>query len=139
LIPYRANGADFQEDARDGSVWIGDRHINREMIREGHAWIYRQYLEDKTMLDDETHARNGKVGLWGLPESQRVPPWDWRRGKREAKPKPESVPDQTFTCGTKRKCGEMGSCAEAKFYLEECGLSRLDGDGDGIPCESLCR
>jgi endonuclease YncB( thermonuclease family) len=122
-----------------GHVWIGDRHINREMIREGHAWVYRQYLEDKTMLDDEAIARESKVGLWGLPESQRVPPWDWRRGKREAKPKPESVPDQTFTCGTKRKCGEMGTCAEARFYLEKCGLKRLDGDKDGVPCESLCQ
>jgi len=93
------------------------------MIREGHAWVYRQYLEDKTMLDDETDARNGKVSLWGLPESQRVPPWDWRRGKREAKPKPESVPDQAFTCGTKRKCNELVSCEEARFYLEECGLT----------------
>jgi endonuclease YncB( thermonuclease family) len=25
-----------------GHVWIGDRHINREMIRQGHAWVYRQ-------------------------------------------------------------------------------------------------
>ena len=40
---------------------------------------------------------------------------------------------------TKRKCGEMGSCAEARFYLEECGITRLDGDKDGVPCESLCR
>jgi hypothetical protein len=26
------------------------------MVREGHAWVYRQYLEDKTMLNDESHA-----------------------------------------------------------------------------------
>jgi hypothetical protein len=43
-----------------------------------------------------------------------------------------------FYCGAKRKCGEMVSCAEAKFYLLNCGLIRLDGDNDGIPCESLC-
>jgi hypothetical protein len=54
-------------------------------------------------------------------------------------PQPKSLPDTTFNCSTKRKCGEMGSCAEARFYLEECGLTRLDGDGDGMPCESLCR
>ncbi len=48
-------------------------------------------------------------------------------------------PDQTFTCSTKRKCGDMLSCAEARFYLEECGRTRLDGDGDGVPCELLCR
>lgn len=44
-----------------------------------------------------------------------------------------------FTCGSKTKCGEMTSCEEAKFYLNNCGLSRLDGDKDGIPCESLCK
>ena len=122
-----------------GKIWLGDREINREMVREGHAWVYRNYLDDKTMLVDETHARENKLGLWSLPEVQRVPPWDWRRDKRKARPKPERVPDQTFSCRTKRKCGEMVSCEEARFYLEACGLMRLDGDGDGVPCESLCR
>jgi len=42
------------------------------------------------------------------------------------------------SCGGKRYCREMTSCAEARFYLETCGLSQLDGDGDGSPCESLC-
>lgn len=41
-------------------------------------------------------------------------------------------------CSGKRTCGEMNSCAEANFYLDECGVSRLDGDGDGVPCESIC-
>ncbi|WP_336512709.1 excalibur calcium-binding domain-containing protein [Roseomonas marmotae] len=36
-------------------------------------------------------------------------------------------------------CGEMRDCAEARFYLQQCGLRRLDGDGDGVPCERLCR
>lgn len=41
-------------------------------------------------------------------------------------------------CGTKYYCKEMGSCEEAIYYLVNCGLTRLDGDGDGIPCESIC-
>lgn len=41
-------------------------------------------------------------------------------------------------CGGKSTCGEMSNCAEAVHYLTECGLRRLDGDGDGIPCETLC-
>jgi hypothetical protein len=45
----------------------------------------------------------------------------------------------TFSCGNKRTCKEMTSCDEAKFYLNKCGLKRLDGDGDGIPCNGLCR
>jgi deoxyribonuclease-1 len=44
-----------------------------------------------------------------------------------------------FSCGGKRRCGEMASCEEAKFYLTQCGVTRLDGDGDGTPCQSLCR
>jgi len=51
-----------------GHVWIGDRHINREMVREGHAWVYRRYLDDKTLLDDETHAQQNGIGLWGCPK-----------------------------------------------------------------------
>ena len=34
--------------------------------------------------------------------------------------------------------GQMASCQEARFYLEECGLTRLDSDGDGVPCETVC-
>ena len=39
----------------------------------------------------------------------------------------------------KKYCKEMKSCAEAKFYLTQCGLTRLDRDKDGIPCETICR
>lgn len=41
-------------------------------------------------------------------------------------------------CGSKRYCTDMQSCEEARFYLSECGLNRLDKDSDGVPCESLC-
>lgn len=42
-------------------------------------------------------------------------------------------------CGRKRKCNDMSSCAEARHYLTDCGVHTLDRDGDGIPCESLCK
>ena len=41
-------------------------------------------------------------------------------------------------CGTKTYCKEMNSCEEAKYFLNICKLNRLDGDNDGIPCESIC-
>ena len=41
-------------------------------------------------------------------------------------------------CGTKTTCKEMDSCKEAYCFLEKCGLTRLDRDGDGVPCESIC-
>lgn len=47
-------------------------------------------------------------------------------------------PGVAADCGAKRYCGDMANCAEAAHYLRDCGLRRLDGDGDGIPCETLC-
>jgi len=41
--------------------------------------------------------------------------------------------------GAKRTCREMTSCEEARFYLTQCEISRLDWDKDGKPCEGLCR
>ncbi|GAO37259.1 cold-shock protein [Sulfuricella sp. T08] len=41
-----------------------------------------------------------------------------------------------FECQGKRYCSEMTSCEEATFYLKNCPGVEIDGDGDGIPCES---
>lgn len=46
-----------------------------------------------------------------------------------------SEPEENFTCAGKEVCREMTSCAEARFYLTQCGQKSLDGDSDGIPCE----
>lgn len=39
----------------------------------------------------------------------------------------------------KWSCGQMASCDEARDALARCGVLRLDRDGDGVPCEGLCR
>ena len=41
-----------------------------------------------------------------------------------------------FRCEGKRYCSEMTSCQEATFYLKNCPGVEIDGDRDGIPCES---
>jgi endonuclease YncB( thermonuclease family) len=126
-----------------GRLFVDGRDVNREMIREGHAWAYRQYLKDQSLLADEEYARTNKLGLWGLPEAQQIPPWKWRHGGSSAVTTAAPAPavtegDQVFTCTGKRYCHEMSSCAEARFYLANCGIIRLDGDRDGVPCETIC-
>jgi len=39
----------------------------------------------------------------------------------------------------KHKCCEMKNCKEAYFYLEVCGVKRLDRDKDSIPCKKFCK
>lgn len=40
-----------------------------------------------------------------------------------------------FSCQGKRYCSQMSSCKEARFYLKNCPNVKIDGDGDGVPCE----
>jgi hypothetical protein len=42
----------------------------------------------------------------------------------------------TFRCDGRTHCSQMSSCEEAKFFLKNCPDTKMDGDGDGIPCES---
>ena len=46
---------------------------------------------------------------------------------------------EQFSCAERKYCKEMSSCAETKYHLNECGEGRLDRDGDGVPCENVCR
>ena len=82
-----------------GNVWLGDRDINREMVREGHAWVYRKYLKDRSLLEEEAAARDASRGLWGLAEP--VPPWQWRQNTRAA--------SGTFRDGIPEHCDIKGN------------------------------
>ena len=63
-------------------IYVEELDVSREMIRQGAAWVYRQYLRDKSLLEVEAEAKVAKRGLWSLPEAQNIPPWEWRRGSR---------------------------------------------------------
>lgn len=61
-------------------VHIGDRNINREMVAEGWAWAYRQYLDRphaSEYIQAEEGARRARKGLWQQNNPQ--PPWEFRK------------------------------------------------------------
>lgn len=139
-------------------VVVNGKSANMEQVTNGYAWAYRQYLSgtDKALyIAAETRARAGKLGLWATPNP--INPADFRKGVKNGTYTPpsdtaantaksttsftRSTPTNSgsLTCGAKKTCGEMTSCTEAKHYLNVCGVSRLDNDKDGIPCESLCK
>jgi endonuclease YncB( thermonuclease family) len=142
-------------------VFSEGRDVNRAMVEEGAAWAYREYLTDDTLIATEARARQSRVGLWSMSDTQTVAPWEWRQGVRVGSgatdPAPsapvrslftpggetpaapaESQESGSFSCSGKRYCRQMTSCAEANFYLRQCGVGSLDGDSDGRPCEVLC-
>ena len=46
---------------------------------------------------------------------------------------------QNFTCDGRQHCSQMTSRAEAVFFINNCPNTKMDGDGDGKPCESDSR
>lgn len=135
-------------------VYLNNKNINKAMVADGYAWAYREYLKDQDYLSIEEQARSHSIGIWSQPSP--IYPSDFRHNKANTPAVTQSQPIQkqprnevsvapapvrrqsTGRCGTKRYCREMVDCAEANFYLEKCGVSRLDGDSDGVPCESIC-
>ncbi|MBN2021158.1 MAG: thermonuclease family protein [Pirellulales bacterium] len=56
------------------AVWLDQRSINAEMIREGWAWYDRREGEFKTLADAETEAKTANRGVWA--QSAEKPPWE---------------------------------------------------------------
>lgn len=48
---------------------------------------------------------------------------------------PDSSP---YRCDGRQHCSQMTSCEEAKWFVRNCSDTKMDGDGDGIPCENMC-
>lgn len=41
-----------------------------------------------------------------------------------------------FRCDDRKYCSQMTSCAEATFFTQNCPGTKMDGNHDGIPCET---
>lgn len=39
-------------------------------------------------------------------------------------------------CDGRQHCSQMTSCEEATWFLQNCPNTKMDGEGDGIPCEN---
>ena len=69
-----------------GIVWLNGKNINQEMVAEGYAWAYRQYLDRphaSEYIELEEQARSKRLGLW--EQSNPQPPWEFRRSLKKGK------------------------------------------------------
>jgi cold shock CspA family protein len=46
----------------------------------------------------------------------------------------QSISSQ-FRCDGRTYCSQMTSCSEAKFFINHCPGTKMDGNNDGVPCE----
>ena len=63
-----------------GVIWIGDRNINLEMVKEGFAEAYLEYLKKPyraQFIQAEKESRSARRGIWSLSGYER--PSDFRK------------------------------------------------------------
>jgi micrococcal nuclease len=127
-------------------VFSQGRSINLQMVREGHAVVYRQYLNGcattkNQYLVSESQAKSKKLGFWN--QAKPVMPWDFRHGK-----KPANQP--TSTTPVRKECDpaypdvcippyppdlDCGEISYRNFRVLASDPHGFDGDGDGVGCE----
>lgn len=112
---------------------VGRVNVNEELLRRGLAWEYSQYHSNKNLLALQSRAQAARRGLWAAAHP--VPPWTYRKAQAPAG-KQAAV---AKACGSKHYCSQMLSCEEATFYFTQCHVKTLDKNGNGLPCENLCR
>ena len=72
-------------------------------------------------------------GIFHRAELQAQPVAELQRLAQKPKPV-ESLPQ--FKCDGRIHCSQMHSYEEAVFFMKNCPGTKMDGDGDGQPCES---
>ncbi len=121
--------------------------INKQLLEEGYAHEYtyqnNPYKYQLLYREAQREAREAGRGLWAADACLTIPPgasvvptiYIPPPIKSEAKDSGSGE----FICNCSKSCDAMASCQEAYYQLTTCGCTSRDGDGDGVPCESLCR
>ncbi|MCI5123712.1 MAG: hypothetical protein D3925_04360 [Candidatus Electrothrix sp. AR5] len=62
-------------------VTAGRKMLNRELVREGYAWVYPAYCKRQPLCAElsklEEKAKKKKKGLW--QQKRPLAPWTWRK------------------------------------------------------------
>jgi micrococcal nuclease len=137
-------------------VFKNGQSVNLQMVQEGRAVVYREYLSacastQSRYLQAEAKAKQRKLAFWS--QANPVMPWDFRAGKRSpstpvAAPARSTTPQpaaQTSNCSPAYPdvcippgppdldCGDI---SQRRFTVVAPDPHRFDGDGDGVGCES---
>lgn len=130
-------------------LYVGKQSVNLQMVRDGQAVVYRQYLSGSAATKDqylqaEAQAKKQRLGFWN--QKSPVMPWDYRRGKRSSSSQlPSKVAPSVKTqslpscINSDCNCNDFKTQSQAQQVLNAFPEDkfRLDSDSDGVACESL--
>ena len=102
-------------------AWYGNRQYqHKKFLQEVQAQIL---LEEKVQV---------KSVVTPTVTVTQVQPQQTSRVPKKITPKKIA---SKFHCDGRQHCSQMRSYEEAKFFLNHCPNTKMDGDRDGVPCE----
>ena len=127
-------------------LYLGGLFVNLEMVKQGYASAYTyppdvKYSEQ--FLATEQQARDRKVGLWTSTAPPVVQPSPQIFPQPSLQPSPQTAPPSFSVPACIQSdcdCAHFSTHAYAQWFYENYDPSnrhRLDGDKDGLACESL--
>ncbi|ASP47196.1 cold shock domain-containing protein [Cognaticolwellia beringensis] len=76
------------------------------------------------------------AGQYTAPIKETMPQQQYKAPITETiPPRQVTKPKPSFSCDGRQHCSQMSSYDEAKYFLQNCPNTKMDGDRDGIPCE----
>ena len=79
-VTIKDHGLDKYERTLGDVILADGASLNRELVKAGLAWWYREYSTDESLGALEAEARSAKHGLWVDPNP--VPPWCYRKRQK---------------------------------------------------------
>jgi hypothetical protein len=84
------------------------------------AWLF--FLKDSAMVESSKKSAISQISNSSAMQTL-------AKAKEIAKPK------AVYRCDGREHCSQMKSYEEAKYFIQHCPNTKMDGDHDGIPCE----
>ena len=137
-----------------GSVRVEDVDVGQRLVEDGQAWSQRGRNDRGPLVKQERMAKALGRGVHGSAGAVMPSVWLRTRGActaggtaggagggagPAAAPGPAPRPSDdsaAFRCDGRTRCTQMRSCAEARYFLAHCPGVQMDGDHNGVPCES---
>lgn len=60
-----------------GTIYLNNKDINLQQVKDGYAWVYRQYSKKSEYYKAEEVARKMRIGLWF--DKNPIEPWIYRK------------------------------------------------------------
>ena len=114
-------------------LFLGEIFVNEQIVKNGYAKVY-PYEPDTSLCEEiqkaQDYAKENKLGIWSESKKEE----DSKETKKEIK---------DYICDSNAyNCADFTTQKQAQEVFLYCGGNKndihyLDGDSDGVACESL--